>query len=75
MEFEVPINTTSRLIYLKKEMVKILGDKAKAVPNRCAILFFNYNMEIDDVLESIDAIKIDLEHAKRLQTKKQGENK
>ncbi len=67
MEFEVPVNTNSRLIYLKKEMVKILGAKAKAVPNRCAILFFNYNMKIDDVLESIEAIKADLEHAKRLE--------
>ena len=70
MEFDIPINSNSRLIYLKKEMVKILGSKAKAIPNRCAILFYNNDTSIDDVLESLDAIKADLEHAKRLEQKK-----
>ena len=70
MEFDVPVNPDTRLIYLKKEMVKILGANAKAIPNRSAILFFGSDTPLEDVVDSIDIIKQDLQHAIKMAAKK-----
>jgi hypothetical protein len=48
-------------------MVKILGTNAKAIPNRSAILLFGGETPLEDVIESIDIIRQDLQHAIKIQ--------
>jgi hypothetical protein len=66
MEFDIPVNTNTRLIYLKKELVKILGEKCKAIPDGNAVLFFNANTQPEDLIESLDLIKATVVHAAKI---------
>jgi len=67
MDIILTINKRQRLAYIPKVLYEVLGSKVKATPNRAAVLMFSAEMNINDVLRSIDIIKADLLHAKQLQ--------
>lgn len=67
MEFELKIHPVTKIMYLPKELHKILGHEVTAIPNRTAILLYNKETSIDDVLAGIQIIQADLKHALEMQ--------
>ena len=63
MEFNLKAHPVNRIIYLPKELYKILGPEIKAVPNRTAVLCYSKDTAIEDVLASVEIIRADLLHA------------
>ena len=58
-------------IYIPKELREAFGREMKIVPNAAAALFFPAATSYEDVLKSLEIIKMDLEH--RLNMKKNQE--
>jgi hypothetical protein len=67
MEIKLKINKNQQLAYIPKCLFQILSTDVKAVPNRAAVLLFSEKTSIDEALTSLNIIKSDLLHAKKLQ--------
>ena len=69
VEFEIKTNPTQRLAYIPKEIYAVLGSRAKAVPNRVAVLIFRDGISREDVIRSLDIIRADLVHGQEMEKK------
>jgi len=69
MGLKLKINRKQRLAYIPKAIYNILGPDVKVAPNRAAVLMFPADLQIKDVLRSLDIIKADLVHALELEHK------
>jgi len=70
VEFDIRIHPQQRVAYIPRELFAILSSRAKAVPNRSAVLMFSQDVSLTDILQSLDIIKADLLHAQSLEQQK-----
>lgn len=54
-------------IYIPKELREAFGREMKIIANAVAALFFPAEMSYENVLRSLEVIKLDLEHRQSLQ--------
>jgi len=69
MDIKISINEKQHLAYIPKALYEVLGPSVRATPNRVAVLLFSENTSIDDALKSLNIIKADLLHAKKMKQK------
>ena len=61
MEFEVKISRRARVAWLPVEILNVLGEKAKAIPNENAVLLYPHKARPKDVLRSLEIIRMILQ--------------
>jgi len=62
VEFELKLHPKQRLVYLPKELANLLGRNIRASANCVAVLMYPENIELKDILKSIEIIQLDLKH-------------
>ena len=67
MEITIKMHPEQDIAYVPKALRKMLGDNPKATPNRMAVLLYSNKTSLDDVIKSLDIIKLDLIHAREIQ--------
>jgi len=70
VEFTIRIHPKQRLAYIPRQLYTVLGSRARAVPNRAAVLIFAEDVSRRDVLKSLDIIKADILHGQEMEMKK-----
>lgn len=61
--------TESGVLYIPKEIREAFGRHMKIIPSTRAALFFPADASIEDVLYSLEIIRLSLEHRQRIQEK------
>jgi len=69
VEFELKLHPKQRLVYLPKELAILLSRNIRASANCVAVLLYPENIELKDVLKSLEIIQLDLKHKVALQDK------
>jgi hypothetical protein len=67
MEIDAKISENN-LMYVRNDIIKVVGTEPKIIVNCKTALMCNSNTNIDDILESLDIIRKDLELRKRTQS-------
>jgi hypothetical protein len=62
MDFDLKAHPINRIIYLPKKLYDILGKDIKAVPDGKTVLCYSKDTPIEEVLTSIEVIKVNLCH-------------
>ena len=52
----------SRMTYLPKGVVEVIGRKPRVIPNAYAVVMYNEKLELKDVKRSVEIILQDIEH-------------
>ena len=74
LEFNLKAHPKNRIMYLPQKIFNILGTNITAVPNRTAVICYNAQTPITDVLYSLDIIQADLKHLVEIEARKTKEN-
>lgn len=62
VEFNIKMNQKQHLAYIPQELAKLLGTNIKASANCIAVLMYPEGAKPEDILRSLEIIKLDLEH-------------